>query len=53
MKKPSVLKVRKIPDVIEKVAELRKTDLRVDWADVKTVDGRRRVALWSSELIGK
>jgi hypothetical protein len=37
----------------EKVAELRKTDSRVDWADVKSPDGRRRVALWSSELIVK
>jgi hypothetical protein len=28
-----------------KVAELRKTDLRIDWSEVMGVDGPRRIAL--------
>ena len=34
-----------------KVAELRKTDLRVDWSEMTGLDGRRRIALRHSELI--
>jgi hypothetical protein len=34
-----------------KVAELRKTDLRIDWAEVMGVDGPRRIALRHTELI--
>ena len=34
-----------------KVAELRKTDLRVDWSEVTALDGLRRIALRHSELI--
>ena len=35
----------------KKVAELRKTDLRVDWSAVTSVDGLRRTAFRLSELI--
>jgi hypothetical protein len=34
-----------------KVAELRKTDLRIDWSEVSALDGPRRIALGHSELI--
>jgi hypothetical protein len=34
----------------EKVAQLRKTDPRVDWSDIKPLDGHRRVALQYSDL---
>ena len=34
-----------------KVAELRKTDPRIDWAEVMGVDGPRRIALRHTELI--
>ena len=34
-----------------KVAELRKTDLRIDWSEVSALDGPRRIALWHSELL--
>jgi hypothetical protein len=34
----------------EKVAELRKTDLRVDWIKINPLDGHRRVALQFSDL---
>jgi hypothetical protein len=34
-----------------KVAELRKTDLRIDWSEVTALDGPRRIALRHSELI--
>jgi hypothetical protein len=34
-----------------KVAELRKTDLRIDWSEVTGLDGPRRIALRHSELI--
>jgi len=34
-----------------KVAELRKTDLRIDWSEVTVLDGPRRIALRRSELI--
>jgi hypothetical protein len=34
-----------------KVAELRKTDLRIDWSEVSALDGPRRIAIWHSELI--
>ena len=34
-----------------KVAELRKTDLRIDWSEVAGPDGPRRIALRHSELI--
>jgi hypothetical protein len=34
----------------EKVAELRKTDLRVDWSEINPLDGHRRVALQFSDL---
>jgi hypothetical protein len=36
-----------------KVAELRKTDLRIDWSEVTGLDERRRIALRHSELIGE
>jgi hypothetical protein len=34
----------------EKVAQLRKSDLRIDWSEVKPLDGHRRVALQLSDL---
>jgi hypothetical protein len=34
-----------------KVAELRKTDLRIDWSEVMGVDGPRRIALRHAELV--
>jgi hypothetical protein len=34
-----------------KVAELRKTDLRIEWSEVMGVDGPRRIALRHTELI--
>ncbi len=34
-----------------KVAELRKTSLRIDWSEVSSSDGPRRLALRHSELI--
>ena len=34
-----------------KVAELRKTDPRIDWSEVMGLDGPRRIALRRSELI--
>jgi hypothetical protein len=34
-----------------KMAELRKTDLRIDWSEVSALDGPRRIALWHSELL--
>ena len=34
-----------------KVAELRKSDLRIDWSEVAALDGPRRIALRHSELI--
>ena len=37
----------------EKVAQLRKSDPRVDWSEVKPVDGHRRVALGLSDLSDK
>jgi hypothetical protein len=36
-----------------KVAELRKTDLRIDWAEIASADKPRRIALRHSELIGE
>jgi hypothetical protein len=36
----------------EKLAELRKADPLIDWSDVTTFAGRRRVALWVSEVEG-
>jgi hypothetical protein len=36
-----------------KVAELRKTDLRIDWSKVTALDGPRRIALRHSELVEK
>ena len=36
-----------------KVAELRKTDLRIDWSEVIGVDGPRRIALRHTELIDR
>jgi hypothetical protein len=35
-----------------KVAELRRTNSRVDWSETKSPDGPRRIALRLSELIG-
>ena len=34
-----------------KVADLRKTDLRIDWSEIKSPDVPRRIALRLSELI--
>ena len=34
-----------------KVAELRHTDLRIEWSEVTSADGPRRVALRHSELM--
>ena len=36
-----------------KVAELRKTDLRIDWSEVMGVDGPRRIALRHTESIDR
>ena len=36
-----------------KVAELRNTDLRIDWSEVMGVDGPRRIALRHTELIDR
>jgi hypothetical protein len=36
-----------------KVADLRKTDLRIDWSEVVDVDGPRRIALRYTELIDR
>ena len=36
-----------------KAAELRKTDLRIDWSEVMGVDGPRRIALRHTELIDR
>ena len=36
-----------------KVAELRKTDLRIDSSEVTGLDGRRRIALRHAELVGR
>jgi hypothetical protein len=36
-----------------KVADLRKTDLRIDWSEVVGVDGPRRIALRYTELIDR
>jgi hypothetical protein len=33
----------------EKVAELRKSDLLIDWSGVEGQRGHRRVALWASD----
>jgi hypothetical protein len=33
-----------------KVAELRKTDLRINWSEVMGVDGPRRIALRHTEI---
>jgi hypothetical protein len=34
----------------EKVSDLRKSDPKIDWSDVKIIAGSRRVALWLSEV---
>jgi hypothetical protein len=36
-----------------KVAELRQTDLRIDWSEVTSADPPRRLALRHSELISE
>ena len=36
-----------------KVADLRKTDLRIDWSEVVGLDGPRRIALRYTELIDR
>jgi hypothetical protein len=36
-----------------KAAELRKTDLRIDWSVLTNVDGPRRIALRLSELLAE
>ena len=36
-----------------KAAELRQTDFRIDWSEVTSADGPRRIALRHSELIGE
>jgi hypothetical protein len=38
----------------EKIVELRRTNPQIDWSDVKISigEGRRRVALWLSEVEG-
>jgi hypothetical protein len=35
---------------MNKIAELRKSDPKVDWSKEKFIDGLRRIALWLSEL---
>jgi hypothetical protein len=35
---------------VEKVAELRKSDPKVDWSGELVIGGERRIALWLSEL---
>jgi len=42
--------LQKLERYSERVAELRKTDPIIDWSDVKTLVGPRRVALWLSEV---
>jgi hypothetical protein len=37
----------------EKVAQLRMSDLRIDWSEVKPLDGHRRVALQLADLSDK
>jgi hypothetical protein len=37
----------------EMVAQLRKSDLRIDWSEIKPLDGHRRVALQLSDLSDK
>ena len=37
----------------KKVAQLRKTDLRIDWSVLTNVNGPRRIALRLSELIAE
>jgi hypothetical protein len=37
----------------DKVAQLRKSDLRIDWSEVKSLDGHRRVAFQLSDLSDK
>jgi hypothetical protein len=34
----------------EKIAELRKSDPKIDWSSEKIINGQRRIALWLSEL---
>jgi hypothetical protein len=34
-----------------KIAELRKTDLRVDWSEIKSPNVPRRIALRFSEVV--
>jgi hypothetical protein len=36
-----------------KVAELRKTDIRVDWSEIKSPDVPRRIALRLSEVVNE
>jgi hypothetical protein len=36
-----------------KAAELRQTDLRIDWSELTSADGPRRIAFRHSELIGE
>jgi hypothetical protein len=36
-----------------KAAELRQADFRIDWSEVTSAEGPRRIALRHSELIGE
>ena len=44
------MEAQKLVRFSEIVAELRKTDPKIDWSDVKILVGPRRVALWLSEV---
>jgi hypothetical protein len=46
------MEIQKNSRFMEKVAELRKTDLEIDWSDAEGPAGKRRVARWLSEIEG-
>ena len=46
------MEAQKLARYNEKIAELRKTDLQIDWSDVKILRGPHRVVLWLSEVNG-
>lgn len=47
-----IMDAQKLVRYGEKIAELRKTDPKIDWSGVKIRAGPRRVALWLSEVDG-
>jgi hypothetical protein len=46
----SIMGAQKLVRYSDKIADLRKTDPKIDWSDVKVVVGQHRVALWLSEV---